>query len=102
MEIVMSGRAFWTSLFDGFTGEGLFGDLNIPGFPTRVFESAEETPEFKEVFVIRLKTSPAGKEEMVRLRASIQEAIEEAKKGRKVEVALVDASDHSSLRPAAG
>ena len=30
--------AFWTSFLDGFTGEGIFGDLQLPDAPTRMFK----------------------------------------------------------------
>jgi hypothetical protein len=41
-EIAMATKPFWTSFFDGFTGEGIFGDLRLPGSPTRMFRSEEE------------------------------------------------------------
>lgn len=39
----MSVRTFLTSFFDGFTGEGTFGDPRIPGVSDRIFK--EEEPE---------------------------------------------------------
>jgi hypothetical protein len=35
-------KPFRTSFLDGFTGEGIFGDLRLPGAPTRMFISEEE------------------------------------------------------------
>jgi hypothetical protein len=93
-------RSFWTSFFDGFTGEGLFGELRIPGFPTRLFKGEEAAPA---VFVLRLpkvaSTMPAA--DLVDLRAAIREAIDNASQGRTVEIALSDGSDSSSARHAA-
>lgn len=99
-EMVMSTRTFWTSFFDGLAGEGLFGDLRIPGFPTRLFKDEEPAPA---VFVLRLpkvaSTMPAA--DLVDLRAAIREAIDKASQGRKVEIALSEGSDSSSVRHAA-
>ena len=52
----MSGwKTFVTSFLDGLTGEGIFGDLRIPGAPDRMFKEgpedqqpAEEGGEFSE------------------------------------------------------
>jgi len=33
-----AAKTFWASFFDGFTGDGIFGDLQIPGTPTRLFK----------------------------------------------------------------
>ncbi len=34
----MAAKPFWTSFFDGLTGEGIFSDLRLPGSPTRLFK----------------------------------------------------------------
>ena len=41
-EAAMATKPFRTSFLDGFTGEGIFGDLRLPGAPTRMFISEEE------------------------------------------------------------
>lgn len=46
LESDMSVRTFVTSFLDGLTGEGIFGDLRIPGTPDRMFE---EEPEHEQV-----------------------------------------------------
>jgi hypothetical protein len=33
-----AAKTFWTSFLDGFTGEGIFGDLRLSGAPTRIFK----------------------------------------------------------------
>ena len=33
-----ANKAFWTSFFDGLTGAGIFGDLQLPGAPARMFK----------------------------------------------------------------
>jgi len=35
-------KTFWTSFLDGLTGAGIFGDLRIPGTPTRLFKEDSE------------------------------------------------------------
>jgi hypothetical protein len=40
-ETAMAIKPFRTSFLDGFTGEGIFGDLRLPGAPTRMFISEE-------------------------------------------------------------
>ena len=45
-----AAKTFWTSFLDGLTGEGIFGDLRIPGSPTRLFK--EEPSE------LAMKTAP--------------------------------------------
>jgi hypothetical protein len=37
-------RTFWNSFIDGFTLEGISGDLRIPGEPIRLFK-----PELEDV-----------------------------------------------------
>lgn len=32
-----NARVFWESFLDGFTGAGIFGDLEIPGLPKTMF-----------------------------------------------------------------
>ena len=48
-EIMASGdfdrycrQSFWNSFIDGFTLEGIVGDLRIPGDPTRMFKPESE------------------------------------------------------------
>jgi hypothetical protein len=41
-ETAMAAKPFRTSFLDGFTGEGIFGDLRLPGSPTRMFISEQE------------------------------------------------------------
>jgi hypothetical protein len=33
-----AAKTFWTSFLGGLTGEGIFGDLRIPGSPIRLFK----------------------------------------------------------------
>lgn len=49
----MSVRTFVTAFLDGLTGEGIFGDLRIPGVPDRMFkeEEAEDVQMTKEAGV---------------------------------------------------
>jgi hypothetical protein len=35
---VNAWKTFMISFLDGFTGEGIFGDLRIPGAPDRIFK----------------------------------------------------------------
>lgn len=49
LESDMSVRTFMTSFWDGLTGEGIFGDLRIPGLPDRIFkEEPEQAQSIKE------------------------------------------------------
>jgi hypothetical protein len=59
---MIAGKGIITSFLDGLTGEGIFGDLRIPGTPDSLFE---EEPEHKQE--IKEGDEPA---ERVELRSS--------------------------------
>ncbi len=42
----MAADKIWTSFFDGLTGAGIFGDLQLPGAPTRMFK-----PEYQDTLL---------------------------------------------------
>jgi hypothetical protein len=77
--------AFWTSFFDGLTGEGIFGDLRIPGVPDRMFK-----PEpARELIVIIDEAGTVWKEpELSVLRNAVQNAVNETHVGGKVKVTV--------------
>jgi hypothetical protein len=80
----MSARTFWTSFLDGFTGEGILGDLRIPGTPTRLFKP---DPEEEEDTLLVIRMEPGVKvrgDEVVRLRAAVERAVNETAGGRVV------------------
>ena len=41
-------KTFMTSFLDGFTGEGIFGDLRIPGASDRMFKEEPEDAQSTE------------------------------------------------------
>jgi hypothetical protein len=70
----MAAKAFWTSFFDGLTGEGIFGDLRIPDVPTRMF--APEAPEHP-IFTLRLtREASLSPEDIAKTRAAIMLAVD--------------------------
>jgi hypothetical protein len=44
-----AAKPFWTSFFDGLTGEGIFGDLRLPGSPTRMFKPEPQADSITEL-----------------------------------------------------
>jgi len=97
-ETAMAAKPFWTSFFDGLTGEGIFGDLRVPGSPTRMFiseqaaaaEAAEAMAQAGLIFVL-LAEAHMEADELRNVKAFVQRALNEATKG-KVKVALPDAA----------
>ncbi len=94
----MANKPFRRSFLDGFTGEGIFGDLRLPGAPTRMFISEEEA-EAEEVerltragliFVLLAEASMEA-DELKNIKAAVQTTLNETTKG-KVKVALPDAA----------
>lgn len=86
----MAAKPFWTSFFDGLTGEGAFGDLLPPGSPTRMFQPE---PIGRPLLMVM---APPGysvnKEQIARLRIILQRALDEA----AMERMRVDAPDVSN------
>jgi len=77
----MKLRSLFTSFVDGVVGEGLFGDLRIPDFPTQIFSTEPDLLTYK----LRL-TGYGRKEDMERLKREIYEALDAARAGRRVEI----------------
>jgi hypothetical protein len=96
-EIAMATKPIRTSFLDGFTGEGIFGDLRLPGSPTRMFiseqEAAAEAPA--EVRPILVLLAEAGlvmqADELKNIKEAVEITLNETTKG-KVKVALPDAA----------
>jgi hypothetical protein len=97
-ETAMATKPFRTSFLDGFTGEGIFGDLCLPGAPTRMFISeqeaeAEAVDRLAHAGPIFVLVAEAGMkaDELTHIKAVVQTALNETTKG-KVKVALPDAA----------
>lgn len=84
-------RAFWTSFFDGLTLEGMFGDLRIPGAPTRMFApEPEEDLEPKPLLIVRARPGVVlSDDEVDRLLIAVRKAVCETV-GDKVKVVVPD------------
>lgn len=80
----MAKKPLWTPFFDGLIGEGLFGDLRLPGTPTRMFKPEPQVaPAARPILVIVPEQGAnVPTEEVVRLRALVQHAIDESAEGR--------------------
>jgi hypothetical protein len=93
-EIIMAvARTFWTSFFDGFTGEGIFGDLSLPDAPTRLFK-----PEPQADIILEIRIEPGAKiqlEEVVRLQAAVEHVVNEAVGERAVVARPESAEKHT-------
>lgn len=72
-------KAFWTSFFDGLTLEGMFGDLRIPGAPTRMFApEPEEDLEPKPLLIVRARPGVIlSDDEADRLLIAVRRAVRE-------------------------
>jgi hypothetical protein len=82
---------FWTSFFDGLTGEGIFGDLRRPGAPTRLFApEPEEDLEPKPLLIVRARPGVVlSDDEVDRLLIAVRKAVRETADGR-VKVVVPD------------
>jgi hypothetical protein len=69
-------KTLWTSFVDGFTGGGIFGDLRLPGAPIKMFRSE---PQAGPILVLRAEPGVEIRpEEIVRLQAAVQRAVNDA------------------------